>query len=352
MSLLNQMLRDLDNRRAADSERHAVPGNVRPLPPAPKVSPLPYGLTVVALAALAIGLVWWAPWQPRLAPPLPVVAAPAPITPPPAAVAPSAPAPQPPVAALPAAQVKVPVSPVASGPGKDVPGEKRPASPPAPVADKGGEKKADKPVAAAPAGGPGRFEKSLSPASPQAQAENEYRRAQGLLAQGNRSEAEAALSQVLRLAPEHVNARQALFGLLVEQQRKDEARALLQAGVDILPGHSTWAMNIARLQMEKGDAAGAWETLQRSLASAQNNGEYRAFCGTVLQRLGRAKEAIEHFHAALRINPGEGRWWLGLALVLESADHPAEAREAYARARNSGNLPADLAAFAEQKSRP
>jgi len=345
------MLRDLDNRRAADSERHAVPGNVRPLPPPPKVSSLPYGLTVVALAALAIGLVWWAPWQPRLAPPLPVIADPAPITPAPVAAVPSAPAPQPPVAALPAIPPKAPVSPVSPGvgAGKETPGEKRPASPAAPVADKGGERKTDR---AAPVGGPGRIEKSLSLASPQAQAESEYRRAQGLLAQGNRSEAEAALSQALRLAPEHVNARQALFGLLVEQQRKDEARALLQAGVDILPGHSTWAMNIARLQMEKGDAAGAWETLQRSLVSAQNNGEYRAFCGTVLQRLGRAKEAIEHFHAALRINPAEGRWWLGLALVLESADHPAEAREAYSRARNSGNLPPDLAAFAEQKSRP
>jgi MSHA biogenesis protein MshN len=194
-------------------------------------------------------------------------------------------------------------------------------------------------------------DKSPSLLSPQGQAEAEYRRAQGLLAQGSLVEAEMALSQALRLVPEHANARQALFALLVEQGRKDEAKGVLEAGLAILPGHSTWAMNIARLQMEKNDAVGAWETLQRSLGSAQNNGEYRAFCGTVLQRLGRAKDAIEHFHAALRINPGEGRWWLGLALVLESAGHPAEAREAYARAKGAGNLPADLAAFAEQKSR-
>jgi MSHA biogenesis protein MshN len=197
----------------------------------------------------------------------------------------------------------------------------------------------------------GRMDKSPSLLSPTGQAEAEYRRAQGLLAQGNATEAEMALNQALRLAPEHAAARQALFALLVDLQRKDEAQSVLETGLSILPGHSVWAMNIARLQMEKGDAVGAWETLQRSLGSAQNNGEYRAFCGTVLQRLGRPKDAIEHFHAALRINPGEGRWWLGLALVLESAGHPAEAREAYARAKATGNLPTDLAAFAEQKSR-
>jgi MSHA biogenesis protein MshN len=225
--------------------------------------------------------------------------------------------------------------------------KKNAIAPPAPVTGQGAPHRNE---TAMPTGG-GRVDKSPSLLSPQGQAEAEYRRAQGLLAQGSLEEAEMALSQTLRLVPEHANARQALFALLVEQGRKDEAKGVLEAGLAILPGHSTWAMNIARLQMEKNDAVGAWETLQRSLGSAQNNGEYRAFCGTVLQRLGRPKDAIEHFHAALRINPGEGRWWLGLALVLESAGHPAEAREAYARAKGVGNLPADLAAFAEQKSR-
>lgn len=340
MSLLNNMLRDLDARRAAPGERKELPGDVHPLSGArPRRFP---PLLAGAVLLLALAAAWWwlasrSPGLPPAAPvPQPAVAiAPAPI---PGAATPSKPvAPAPRVAATPAAK---PSSPAAV-----------PAAPA--VADRiAAPGAADKAMAVRPQPGQARIEKTPLVAPAQVQADAAYRRGQTLLAQGAAAEAEAAFNQALRLTPEHAGARQALFGLLVEQQRKDEARDLLEAGVAILPGHVSWAMNIARLQMEKNDAAGAWATLQRSLPGAQANGEYRAFCGTVLQRLGRSQEAIPHFHAALATNPAEGRWWLGLALVLESAGHPAEAREAFARAKAAGNLPPDLAAFAEQKSRP
>lgn len=197
----------------------------------------------------------------------------------------------------------------------------------------------------------GRVEKKPAQSSAQVQAESEYRRAVTLLNQGVVIEGEEALVRALRLAPEHTPARQALFNLLLEQRRQDEARTLLDDGLQILPGHITWAMNLARLQMEKSNAAGAWATLQRSLPMAGANGDYQAFCGTVLQRLNRAQEAIPYFHNALRINPSEGRWWLGLGLALESSGHAAEAREAFSRAKSVGNLSPELAAYAEQKSR-
>jgi len=340
------MLRDLDSRRAAESERQSLPDDVRPLPPPPRANPVPLIVGGVGTVVVLGGVVLWAPWKPSIPPsvsiPFPAVA-----------VSPPAISGVPPQAIAPPATVTKTIPVPQQAPvvrvdqtGKDGKGSAVPSSTTSPVADKGKTRGESGNSMAA-----GRMDKSPALLSPTGQAESEYRRAQGLLAQGNASEAELALNQALRLAPEHAAARQALFALLVDLQRKDEAQSVLEAGLSILPGHSVWAMNIARLQMEKGDAAGAWETLQHSLGSAQNNGEYRAFCGTVLQRLGRPKDAIEHFHAALRINPGEGRWWLGLALVLESAGHPAEAREAYARAKGAGNLPADLAAFAEQKSR-
>ena len=354
MSLLNKMLQDLDSRRAGESTRQSLPSDVRPLPTAVRSNPMPLVAGGLVLAAMVGGLVWWAPWKPVSPLPAAMPAHPAPIQTTPVAPVPQSVAPQPPAvvqenpkpqpsAAAPNAVAAAPEKAKAEGHGKPAAVASAPTTP-AP------EKPAPHKPDAAPAG-LGRVDKTPSLQSPMARAEAEYRRAQSLLTQGNLADAEGALQQALRLTPEHAAARQALFGLLLEQQRKDEAQSLLEAGLAILPGHSNWAMNIARLQMEKKDAAGAWDTLQRSLPSAQRNGEYRAFCGTVLQRLGRPKEAIEHFHAALGINPSEGRWWLGLALVLESAGHPAEAREAYARAKATGNLPTDLASFADQKSR-
>lgn len=368
MSLLNKMLRDLDQRRAAESERESLPGEVKPLPLNRSSSVLPWLAAGAALAAVAVvggGLFWWAPWKPAVLAPLvapqvapqvtPQVAAPpqplpvAPVQTPPSVPAPAMTGEVKPMAGS-NANLRLDTALKGAGTAAAKAGKAEGTGPLAPLAavDKTGPRKVEPAMVG---NASGRVEKTLSTQTPLGQAEAEFRRAQGLLAQGGLVEAEAALHHAIILAPEHVAARQALFGLLLEQQRKDEARTLLAAGLAMLPGHTTWAMNLARLQMEKGDAAGAWETLQASLAGAQNNGEYQAFCGTVLQRLGRSKDAIEYFHAALRTNAGEGRWWLGLALVLESAGHPAEAREAFARAKASGTLPADLAAFADQKSR-
>ena len=71
----------------------------------------------------------------------------------------------------------------------------------------------------------------------------------------------------------------------------------------------------------------------------------------MLQRLGRYKEAAEHYQQALRLSPGEGRWWLGLGLALEAEGRANEAREAFQRARQSGTLSSELTALVEQKLR-
>jgi len=71
----------------------------------------------------------------------------------------------------------------------------------------------------------------------------------------------------------------------------------------------------------------------------------------LLQRQGRHEEAIEQFQVALRLRPGAGVWWLGLAISLQAANKAAAAQDAYRQARAAGNLHPELAAFAEQRLR-
>jgi MSHA biogenesis protein MshN len=160
-------------------------------------------------------------------------------------------------------------------------------------------------------------DKTVSEPDPRIQAEADVRSARELLAQGKRAEAEQYLKQALARMPSQTEA----------------------------------AMTLARLQVDRGDLGGAWDTLQRSLPFAQQQATYHAFCGTVLQRLNRSREAVDHYQAALRLNPAEGRWWVGLGIALEGTGKAVEAREAFQRGRAAGNLPPEMAAFAEQKSR-
>ena len=71
----------------------------------------------------------------------------------------------------------------------------------------------------------------------------------------------------------------------------------------------------------------------------------------LLQKQQRPAEASERFKTALSLRPNEGRWWFGLGLSLENAGRGDEAKEAYAQAKQVGNLPADMAATVEQKLR-
>jgi MSHA biogenesis protein MshN len=191
--------------------------------------------------------------------------------------------------------------------------------------------------------------KEVREPTPHELAENEYRKAVAWLNQGRMAEAEAGLQEALGLYPEHLQARQALVGLLIQGRKLGEAERLLVEGVKLAPGQIGFTMTLARLQADRGDNERAIATLQEGIEYAQGSADYVAFLAALLQRQGRHEEAIGHFQAALRLRPGSGVWWLGLAMSLQAANSPAAASDAYRQARAAGNLHPELAALAEQR---
>ncbi|MCL4723173.1 MAG: tetratricopeptide repeat protein [Burkholderiales bacterium] len=185
--------------------------------------------------------------------------------------------------------------------------------------------------------------------TPNERAENEYRRALGLVNQGRVQEGMAVLRGALREDPGHAGSRLALFGLLVEQQRLEEAEALLQEALARNSSQPQLASRLARLQLERGDVRGAEDTLNKAAGAAAGNAEYRAFHAAVLQRLTLHREAVAEYQAALRLSPQAGVWWMGLGISLEADGKQAEAKDAFQRARATGTLSAELNAFVDQK---
>ena len=364
MSLINRMLQDLDARQAAPDGRHPLPADVRPLPPRP-ASRRPLILAALAVLALAVALL-----VTQLPPPSsPVAPPPVAALPPPAAVAVAEPAPlaaaEPPVEPAPAAaplETKRPASPekkpaATTAKAADDAGAAKPARLPAP-GEKPSASSSKAPDAAPPANAKGgkpptieRAESTGATGSPRERAEAEYRQAIGALNQGRIDDAIDGLRKALRDDPPHIGARQLLVRLLLEAKRAEDAAQVLQDGLQGQPAQLGWAMTLARLQVDRGDLAGAWQTLEFSLPAAGHSADYQGFAGHVLQRLGRFREAAVHYLNAARLAPGDGRWWLGLGLALEADGRASEAREAFLRAKQSGNLGGALGALVEQKLR-
>ncbi len=195
------------------------------------------------------------------------------------------------------------------------------------------------------------IERTPAAGSPHERAESEYRKAIAAVNQGRVSEAVGSLRNALRQDSLHVASRQLLVRLLLEAGDQDDAIRMLRDGIAGQPAQLGWAMSLARLQVDRGELDGAWQTLDHTLPAAGNNPDYLGFAANVLQRLGRHGEAADQYRKATRIAPADGRWWLGLGWCLDAQGQAAEAREAFLHARQSGNLSPELLALIDQKLR-
>jgi MSHA biogenesis protein MshN len=389
MSLINDMLRDLDRRHGGTG---ALPNEVRPLPPERPLFPARLLVLLVALIG-ALSVAGWL-FMDRM--PQAQIASVAPVVQPVAATAKVAePAPPPaPVAAEPAPSQESAASPgglrldaalnhlpqpapssdkavaetgkesLASVPAKPAPPVKTPAPqaaaartpepaarPAAPPAEQAPAAAAAKPASGETAGASGGIEKRPRIETPKERAEQDYRKAYSLLTRGRAEEAVPLLRSALAEDSAHASARIALAGILSQSGRPDEALALLSEGLQLDPTRPALALSAARLLVSKGNFDGAAQILSRASASAQSDAEFRAFHAAVLQRLTLHKDAVKEYQAALRHAPHAGVWWMGLGISLEADGRGSEARDAYERARASGALSAELDRFVEQKLR-
>lgn len=369
MSLLNQVLNDLDRRGADANLRGALPRDVRPLPPKRELPVRKmFLLTVLAIIVGAGGAIAGIVlWRDR---PLPLAPDPLVINALNAAVSTME-------LAAPLTSVAIPappLSPATSGPevGSQT-GRTRADSSVAPATpDKarlptlrlstdlsesvsepamGHEKPATEPPRL-PAEVPtdtGAIEKTVLDASPHERADRLYRTALGLMSQGNFQDASSTLRVAIKEDPRHVAARQTLIKYYLDTGASASAQGLLEIGLKTNPDQVTWVLPLARLKIDAKDFLGALSVLETHAPTAGQNASYQGSMGAVLQRLNRHGEAKSRFFQATEMEAANGRWWIGLAMAHEAQGESSEARTNYAKALATPGLNADLRAFAEAK---
>jgi len=359
MSLINQMLKDLEQRNVPAGEIKPLAGDVRTVQSAGrKVSPQHVLLLAGALLIAAAGI-WWKFLYNPVQRPAPTAMKPA--HPHAAPVVPPLPAPA--VAAVPAAM------PESTGrlPGLDtelrtVPmdrprTEKRLESsaavvPSEPVAVPGVSLAEDKPrevrLGKSLPASSGAALKSVSPAQ---KSENLYKQAVAMIQQGRVSEARSTLELALQDNLANHNARQLLVSLLVENKRSAEALNLLRDGVRIAPDQTGFVMALARLQIEAGDRDAALQTMELGAKYAAEDADFHGFYAALLQQGERHEESVAHYLKALGADPANTSWLVGVGISLQALDKFADARDAFERARQVGQLSPELAAFVDQRLR-
>lgn len=202
------------------------------------------------------------------------------------------------------------------------------------------------PAEAAVATAPASIDKRPVAPQPAQRAVLLLHRAQESAQAGQPRAALALAREALALDPALAAARVLAAVLEHETGASERAASLLREGLARTPGDSAQALLLARVQIAQGDRAGALATLERH---AVRGAEADGLRGGILTQQGDAEGALRAYEGAVRQQPANSMWWLGLAIALDATGDAQRAQQAYARALAIGLPRADLTQYADRR---
>lgn len=194
----------------------------------------------------------------------------------------------------------------------------------------------------------GRIDKRNLVPSNEQRARTLMQAATDLARSGQRQAALQRAQEALDIEPGHVPARQLAAVLHHEAGQPALALGLLREGVALEGSPPSLALLLARFLAHQNLGPEALVVLDRH---SLNSAEAEGLRAGLLAQQGAYGSALVAYENALRQQPGQSTWWVGMAVALESEGQSARARQAYAHARQLGLAQTDLASYVDQRLR-
>ncbi len=169
------------------------------------------------------------------------------------------------------------------------------------------------------------------------------------LSQGNIAQAKENFQSILAKDPRNVAAREKLASLAYGEGNWIQAQTILQQGISLQPTYANYRLLMARILMEQNRNKDALTVLTGfSPKASSENLDYLATEATLATDLNESLIAIEAYSKLTRIMPKEGKWWLGLAISFDRQGTVAAARANYKQALTIG-VPTASRKFAQER---
>ncbi|GGA82871.1 MSHA biogenesis protein MshN [Neiella marina] len=190
---------------------------------------------------------------------------------------------------------------------------------------------------------------SHSAVSEQQLVQLQLNEARAFAANGRQGDAEATYRKLLKRDPKLVTARMELVALLTQQRQEGRALKAVDDGLRYLPTNAQLITLKAQLLLSLGRAEDAWNVLQVvNESQVQETGFFVIKAGLASQR-NEFDVAYRNYSILAVREPSQGRWWLGKAISAEQTGQLADAVEGYRRALTSAGLSAGSMRYAQHR---
>jgi len=189
--------------------------------------------------------------------------------------------------------------------------------------------------------------KTIRPLSSEQQAQIAFQQAVKLLGRGKEAEAENALEKALSHNPVHQRARETLAALLLNTGRVSEAADSLREGLRLQPRSAPLAELYARVLVNQGDNDAAVAVMERARPSAADEVDYYVLLAALYRGAGKYAQAVQIYEEMLKARPGVAAWWMGLALSQDAMGESEQALTAYQRAQRAGGLKPEVQQYVQ-----
>lgn len=170
-----------------------------------------------------------------------------------------------------------------------------------------------------------------------------------LLANGNEDAAFEALSSHVRAAPAAHQSRETLIKLLLSRGQTARAGTLADAGLSIAPNHSGFKKAKARFLIADKNYESAAALLSARAPEPRSDLEYHELLASAQLGAGDFVGAMQNYRQLLQFDGSQTRWWYGYAVANDRLGNISVAKQSYEQALKGASLSVGLRRSSEER---
>ncbi|MCK5191973.1 MAG: hypothetical protein KAR12_18185, partial [Methylococcales bacterium] len=156
--------------------------------------------------------------------------------------------------------------------------------------------------------------------------------------QQSNSDKQKNLELAIQINPQHINARLLLTNMLLQQGLTLQAAILLDQSLMLFPQTLQFITLRSQLFLQKKQAQNALNILHHIDKNQVQDETYLSLLAAAYQQNNDNLNSLTSYQKLVKINPHKAEYWLGLAIAQEKQGHPLLALNAYQQALNKNTL--------------